>query len=638
MLQLLLLVVHTVAGREIPASEHSSRLVQVSVVVEEGGGQVQVAAGHLHLNLGRVAGSQLLSRLLAEEVVAEAEELLGGSLYAGRLEGEPGCEAHAFLEADQVKTASVFCPGLLWVLEGGRDGEATLHRRPQISAAGGNREEVQQDQKACTIFIHTDPFMWRHLVAKNQHPRRAALQMMLDHVLAADRFYRRSLGIRLLLAGWQVDDDSNCLDEVVEEEEDKEWVPDYSKEYEDYWEEYQQYSADQLQLYQDFINDEEYEDDSWREGDWEATLQILSNPTNRSEEPSLVEHPTLLLNLEEESTQLHGEADLEVVDADGNCYESIDGVVDVGKAFCSRFPSTSSGKLLNMFSTVDHSKFCIAHLWTYRDLDVVGLADSPTEGAAGLSGFCAHYDPVCSIGFNTGLISFRHRGKQLSVVDSQDTFLHELGHSLGAGHDPAGRDCSNADSGAHYLMWAGAVSTGQVVRELSPCSLEEINSALGGFPDSCLEGGRSKMMDETSNSSLPVPTPTPQPSDPPTDSTMSPGSSTTPQPSTSPPCQAALVEKQLSAFTGYVRDLWHLQEEGHLRKTLGSLQRKLQKVAPRFLKLRRRRDSARMKGLIERAIGSVEMVEMVEGLDELSIWLARRVTRLARAINPCFVN
>ena len=34
--------------------------------------------------------------------MAEAEELLGGSLYAGRLEGEPGCEAHAFLEADQV--------------------------------------------------------------------------------------------------------------------------------------------------------------------------------------------------------------------------------------------------------------------------------------------------------------------------------------------------------------------------------------------------------------------------------------------------------------------------------------------------------------------------------------------------------
>ena len=51
-----------------------------------------------------------------------------------------------------------------------------------------------------------------------------------------------------------MDDDSKCLDEVEEEEE---WVPDYSKEYDDYWQEYQQYSADQLQLYQDFINDDE---------------------------------------------------------------------------------------------------------------------------------------------------------------------------------------------------------------------------------------------------------------------------------------------------------------------------------------------------------------------------------------------
>ena len=62
------------------------------------------------------------------------------------------------------------------------------------------------------------------------------------------------MGVQFLLAGWQVDDDSRCSDEEMEEEE--EWVPDYSKEYEDYWEEYQEYSADELQLYQDFINDE----------------------------------------------------------------------------------------------------------------------------------------------------------------------------------------------------------------------------------------------------------------------------------------------------------------------------------------------------------------------------------------------
>ena len=117
MLQILLLVLlHNVGGREIPASEHSSRLVQVSVVEEEGD-QLQVEAGPLHLHLGRAAGAQLLRRVLAEEVsnfrgrffyrtfcqvLAEAEELVGGSLYAGRLEGEPDCEAHAFLEGNQV--------------------------------------------------------------------------------------------------------------------------------------------------------------------------------------------------------------------------------------------------------------------------------------------------------------------------------------------------------------------------------------------------------------------------------------------------------------------------------------------------------------------------------------------------------
>merc|ERR1719391_1911385 len=127
-----------------------------------------------------------------------------------------------------------------------------------------------------------------------------------------------------------------------------------------------------------------------------------------------------------------------------------------------------------------------------------------------------------------------------------------------------------------------------------------------------------------------------QPSNTPTTATISQASNidnpqTTSKPSPSPHCQPALVEKQLSAFTGYVRDLWHLQEGGHLRTTLGRLQRKLQKVSSRFLKLGRKRDGARMKGLIQRAIVSLEKVE---GGDELSSWLARRVTRLAHTIKP----
>ena len=77
---------------------------------------------------------------------------------------------------------------------------------------------------------------------------------------------------------------------------------------------------------------QEYEDDSWKEEDWEATLQMLSNPTNRSNpsNPSKKSNPSnptnrsnpsnstlLLLDLEEEeSSDLlgeTGEANLEVV-------------------------------------------------------------------------------------------------------------------------------------------------------------------------------------------------------------------------------------------------------------------------------------------------------------------------------------
>ena len=79
------------------------------------------------------------------QVLSEAKHLLGESLYAGQLEGEPECAAHAFIEDNQVnhwgekvldsiyvlhqvKTATVFCPHLLWVVEGGPPGQATLHR------------------------------------------------------------------------------------------------------------------------------------------------------------------------------------------------------------------------------------------------------------------------------------------------------------------------------------------------------------------------------------------------------------------------------------------------------------------------------------------------------------------------------
>lgn len=116
--------------------------------------------------------------------------------------------------------------------------------------------------------------------------------------------------------------------------------------------------------------------------------------------------------------------DIEYVDEDvhlndENCYEDIKGVVNITNEFCKLFLPDEGVLYLNMFSTIDHSSYCLAHIWTYRRLEVLGLADTPTDGAPGLSGFCAYYDQQCHIGFNTGLLSFQHQGAQLNLADSQ---------------------------------------------------------------------------------------------------------------------------------------------------------------------------------------------------------------------------
>ena len=50
---------------------------------------------------------------------------------------------------------------------------------------------------------------------------------------------------------------------------------------------------------------------------------------------------------------------------------------------------------LQLFSVYDSwlSGYCVADWSHYRRLEVLGLADTPTDGAPGLSGFCALYDP-----------------------------------------------------------------------------------------------------------------------------------------------------------------------------------------------------------------------------------------------------
>ena len=70
----------------------------------------------------------------------------------------------------------------------------------------------------------------------------------------------------------------------------------------------------------------------------------------------------------------------------------------------------------------------------------------------------------------------------------QDTFIHELGHSFGAVHDPElHSSCAPGGKFGKFIMTAGPLDNQELRREFSPCSLEEMDQvAKELFDQSCL--------------------------------------------------------------------------------------------------------------------------------------------------------
>ena len=191
---------------------------EVVVRLEKKGEQLELQAASLSLQLQR--GDAELVAAVGEEVREEVLRVLGGSLFTGSVSDRPDCRAYVFLEDTRVMSGSVVCPEVVWVLEeGSEEGKVRLHRRAQGLEGRGVRARAQEE-RACRLFIHTDPFMWRHLAGRHREPRKAAVRMMVDHVLAANQLYGQtsfqrgedsaSLSVGFQLTGWRVDDDSKC--------------------------------------------------------------------------------------------------------------------------------------------------------------------------------------------------------------------------------------------------------------------------------------------------------------------------------------------------------------------------------------------------------------------------------------------
>ena len=397
---------------------------------------------------------------------------LDGMVYTGSVVGMGDCEPVIIISKDGlVLSGNIQCRRKHIIVQYHRP--TTEHLMFTKYAAGPNtvmvenKRKGEEEQKYCSLAIYTDPFLWNHIRQNEQSDEDTRFRMkvlILSHILAANQFYRRyeynitdnkeynntepeesaaPSSVQFVLANFtivspdQCEDPSTVPEYSVELDVDLDYIPSYESEStrsedteetlydEDYTDaaDYEEYDADYV-ADPSFINDQDYGDWNQTQDEFSQLLEALENPFGTSPEENVPdtdeEGEDLFYAGESEDYAVYPEEDTaNVLPTYGNCYEEYEGAADPNTAFCSHLEIEDSMHLLNLFSTIDNSKYCLAQLWTFRDLDVVGLADSPTTGAPYLSGYCAQYDTQCGTGFNTGLISFRHLGNEMTLADSQ---------------------------------------------------------------------------------------------------------------------------------------------------------------------------------------------------------------------------
>ena len=318
-----------------------------------------------------------LQSLVTPSVGGVVMGYLRGSFYTGTLTSREDCRAWMWIEEDKLLSANIDCKRKHFVVELQNDGQYVMQKKRQSASQDGcedGEHKCEQPQENfCTLFIETDPFFWKFYRSKHrddERTRAAIVRKMLDHMMAANEMFSKyhfanNSRLQFVLAGFRIATDSECgnLSEGV------------------------MFHQSDINISGPTANHSLYDDydDTYSDPDW---------------------YP------EEEASEVPLNAD--------NCYEDIEGVANISVDFCKLFYPDQAALYLNMFSSLDHSDYCLAHIWTYRRLEVLGLADTPTLGSPGLSGFCAIYDHDCNIGFNTGLVSFQHQGRVLPLSDSQD--------------------------------------------------------------------------------------------------------------------------------------------------------------------------------------------------------------------------
>ncbi|XP_034475138.1 LOW QUALITY PROTEIN: disintegrin and metalloproteinase domain-containing protein 10 [Drosophila innubila] len=213
----------------------------------------------------------------------------------------------------------------------------------------------------------------------------------------------------------------------------------------------------------------------------------------REEITSLIAHHVTAVNYIYRNTKFDGRTEhrnirFEVqrikIDDDSACRTAYNGPHN---AFCNEHMDVSN--FLNLHSLEDHSDFCLAYVFTYRDFTggTLGLAwVASASGASG--GICEKYKTYTeTVGgqyqstkrsLNTGIITFVNYNSRVPPKVSQLTLAHEIGHNFGSPHDYP-QECRPGGLNGNFIMFASATSGDRPNNsKFSPCSIRNISNVL----------------------------------------------------------------------------------------------------------------------------------------------------------------